>query len=114
MKGLLVEIFRPQYGDCSNGGVSSVCSEVVLVGEGIPELFVASAKTPAVRIVKRMLPPKGVSWCSPADRVEYLHAEPVEGKDEGRAGWMFGGTCIYTSDSRFPSSYPIKLHDRQE
>ena len=25
-----------------------------------------------------------------------------------------GGTFIFTSDSRFPSVYPIPLHDRQE
>jgi hypothetical protein len=27
---------------------------------------------------------------------------------------MFGGTFIYSSDSRFPSKYPIPLHDRVE
>ena len=27
---------------------------------------------------------------------------------------MFGGTFIYTSDSRFAADYPIPLHDRKE
>jgi hypothetical protein len=110
MKGLTVEIFKPSFGDCSNQGISSRCSEVVLVGDGMPELSEATEARPAVRIVRRMLPSK----LHDGARFEYLHAEPVEGKDSARVGWMFGGTCIYTSDSRFPSEYPIKLHDRQE
>lgn len=108
--GLCVEIFASRYGSCSNGGISSRCAEVVLVGEGMPPLVEATLERPAVRIVRRMLPSK----LRGGERVEYLHAEPVDGRDPGRAGWMFGGTCIYTSDSRFPSEYPIKLHDRQE
>ena len=27
---------------------------------------------------------------------------------------MFGGNFVYTSDSRFPSDYPIPIHDRFE
>ena len=109
MKGLSVNIFRPAYGDCSNGGISSRCTEVILVGDGMPELCDVTAACPGVRIVRRNLVTR-----SGGPRVEYLHAEPIDGKDEGRAGWMFGGTCIYASDSRFPHDYPIKLHDRQE
>jgi hypothetical protein len=108
MRGLCVEVFLSQFGSCSNGGVSSRCLEVVLVGDGMPELSESSAERPAVRIVRRMLPSK----LHGGARAEYLHAEPVEGRDG--AGWMFGGALIYTSDSRFPSEYPIKLHDRQE
>jgi hypothetical protein len=109
MRGLSVEIFRSHFGSCSNGGISARCVEVVLVGDGMPELSESSAERPAVRIVRRMLPSK----LRGGERVEYLHAEP-DGPDVGRSHWMYGGCCIYTSDSRFPSEYPIKLHDRQE
>lgn len=42
---------------------------------------------------------------------EYVHAVPAALADKQV---MFGGTFIYTSDSRFPSSYPIPVHDRVE
>jgi hypothetical protein len=109
-RGLCVEVFVSQFGSCSNGGISSRCVEVILVGDGMPELSESSAERPAVRLVRRMLPSK----LRGGERVEYVHAEPVDGRDSGRAGWMFGGALLYTSDSRFPSEYPIKLHDRQE
>lgn len=44
---------------------------------------------------------------------EYLTAYPINEHKEGK--WlMCGGTYISTSDSRFPSRYPIPLHDRYE
>jgi hypothetical protein len=41
---------------------------------------------------------------------DYTHAEPAEA-----GNYAFGGSFIYTSDSRFGevSKYPIPLHDRQ-
>ena len=100
MKGLSVNIYKCSHGSCSNGGISEKCKSVILVGEGT-EVFEASAEQPAVKLVRRILCGK-----------EYIHAEPVEAP-EG-IGWMFGGTFIHTSDSRFPHKYPIALHDRQE
>ena len=109
-RGLCVEVFVSQFGSCSNGGISARCVEVILVGDGMPEISESSLERPAVKLVRRNLPSK----LRGGERAEYIHAEPVDGPDPERAGWMFGGTCIYTSDSRFPSEYPIKLHDRQE
>jgi hypothetical protein len=43
---------------------------------------------------------------------EHLHAEPID--PPTGVGWMAGGNFIWTSDSRFPSDYPIAVHDRQE
>lgn len=105
MKGLLVSILEDKrIGNCSNNGISSRCSQVVLVGEGIPEIFEPSEDAPAVKLVKRIL------FCTK----EYIHCEPVESTRRGNVGYMAGGTFVYSSDSRFPSDYPIPLHDRQE
>ena len=96
-KGLLAFILR-QGQDCSNKGISSRADQVIIIGEGIPQIFEASETAPAVRLMKR------------GDRII---AVPVN-QPEGMLGPMMGGTFIYTSDSRFPAGYPIALHDRFE
>lgn len=105
MKGMILDVFRSKIlGNCSNDGISSRVNEVLLVGEGIPEIFEANNERPAVKLVKRNF----VSG-------PYYHAEPLE-KREGMNGPMFGGTFIFTTDSRVRSitAYPIPLHDRFE
>lgn len=104
MKGLRIEIYKPSYGDCSNGGITSRCRELTLIGENVPELTEATPEAPAVKIVTREF------ICG--KRVDYMHIEPVE-RPTG-AGWMYGGCLACTSDGRFPSRYPLKIHDRQE
>ena len=46
----------------------------------------------------------------------YLHVEQVSPSATTlhKVGPMFGGNFVYTSDSRFPSDYPIPIHDRFE
>jgi hypothetical protein len=104
MKGLIVEIYRNSFGDCSNKGLSSKVTKCLLVGAGVPEIFNSSADCPPVQIVERNI------------RGEiYLTAYPV--KEDGTLDkGMFGGTFIYSSDSRFReiSPYPVPLHDRFE
>lgn len=103
IKGLLCDIYKPPYGDCSNGGLSSKCSQVILAGKGIPEIFFPNEEHPLVRLERRNL--------SHMD-VPYLTIYPYGmGMD-----WMFGGCFVYSSDSRFNviSKYPIPLHDRRE
>lgn len=103
MKGLTAGILESkQIGNCSNSGISSRIKAVTIVGE-IPKIFEADEKSPAVKIVRRML----------CGRI-YLHAEPIESIKNGNVGYMMGGCFIWSSDSRFPSDYPIPLHDRQE
>ena len=107
MKGLSASIYQSkEIGNCSNKGISSKCKSVILVGDGIPEIFEADDHSPAVRLVKR----SGIG----RNGSTYTHAEPVKGKDPKAIGWMDGGCFISSSDSRFPSDYPIPLHDRQE
>ena len=107
MKGLLVDILVPKgcFGDCSNGGISSRCASAILIGEGIPELFEPSKDLPAVNVIHRDI--RGE---------EYLTAYPGEPDLLDRLDYSFGGTFIYSSDSRFRaiSPYPISLHDRIE
>ncbi len=101
MKGLLVGIYQSkEIGNCSNGGISSHVKSVILCGPGLPEIFEANEKSPAVMLDKKM--------------GNYLYCYPANGRDPSKVGWMMGGTFVYSSDSRFPSDYPIPLHDRQE
>lgn len=103
MKGLTAQIFRWNLGDCSNNGISSRVDAVTIIGEGREtEIFEPTAERPAVYIERRKLHGEIV-----------LTARPI-----GVPHGMFGGTFIYTSDSRMPKtsqfSHPIPLHDRVE
>jgi hypothetical protein len=79
-------------------------SNVTIIDEEVPEIFKPDESRPAVRLIRR-------KFRFGSDEYEYIHAVPYNQSDsEG----MFGGTFIYSSDSRFPSKYPIPLHDRVE
>ena len=100
-KGLLVFVYR-HGSDCSNNGISSKHDQLILVGDGVPEIFEVSDKTPALKLVKRVLFGKD-AW----------YATPVN-PPKGCIGPMSGGNFIYSCDSRFPSEAPIAIHDRFE
>lgn len=99
-KGLICSIYADKHGsDCSLNGISSKHKEVLLVmDDERSQIFEEREEIPTVRLVKRELGGR-----------EYLHIEPEEKKR-----YMFGGCFIYSCDSRFPSKYPIPLHDRHE
>lgn len=92
--GIICDIFKPKYGDSSNGGISHKHTEVLLVlPEGGP--FKESDDMPMVELRENYGIPRAVAinctkWA------------------------MFGGCFIYSSDSRFPNDQPIKLFDRFE
>ncbi|HRW21306.1 MAG TPA: hypothetical protein P5509_04980 [Bacteroidales bacterium] len=103
MTGLYVTVYKDADGsDCSANGITSCYSRLILVGEGVDGPFEVKKGEPYLKFVKRNM-----------GRGEYLHAEPVN-FGSGEIGPMFGGNFIYTSDSRFPSDYPIPVHDRFE
>jgi len=103
IKGLAVTVYRYTT-DCTNGGITAKVDRIILVGEGIPEVFEVKENAIYLKLVRRDL------WGK-----EYLHAEPV-GQTKKDIGDMAGGNFIYSSDSRFRkiNAYPIPVHDRSE
>jgi hypothetical protein len=97
LKGLTANIYRDDYNSCINKMKGA--KNVIIIDDTMPKIFNASEDYPAVRIVRRKIFGK-----------DYIHAEPMEA-----GSYAFGGSFIYTSDSRFCtlSNYPIPLHDRQ-
>lgn len=106
VKGLRLYVYKnPLFEGCSNGGISSRYDELILVGEGIEGPVTVDLDNPpenVVKIVRRKLF---------GDKEEYMHLEPLN--NEGK--WFMSGGCFAsTSDSRFPSRYPLSIHDRCE
>ena len=106
VKGLSISVYRNARGwDCTNGGISSRYSELILVGEGIEGPVTVDLDNPPenlVKIVKRKLF---------GGQEEYMHIEPYN--NDGK-WFMDGGNIADASDSRFPSRYPLSIHDRCE
>lgn len=109
MKGLHVEVYSGPYTNYVDA------DELTLVGDGVDEVFTADNYKPAVRIE----PNRAGAHFGP---VAYL----VEGSESsaaflapgnsGRTRAMFGGSFVWTSDSRFRALYPapVPLHNRYE
>ena len=114
MKGLTVNIYKYNGQSC-DGSIAPFSSKferlIVLPSEDypeIPEIFEVSDDCPAVKLFKRNL--------FGSQKEEYTIAYPVDGDGNvvDRSGYMFGGSYICTSDSRFPMGFPVKLMDRRE
>ncbi len=97
LKGYTLEIYRSDY-DCNINKMYGK-KVVTLIDPRSPQIFEASEDAPPVKLLTKNVTGK-----------EYLYALPIEG-----GNYAFGGTFIYTSDSRINaiSKYPIPLHDRQ-
>jgi hypothetical protein len=108
MKGILVYIYRDASSnfDATKGGLTSKFTCAVLVGEDVPQHVEATEELPGLVLVKRTITPQ----LSAGPAYEYLHAEPADLNQQG-ALCAFGGNFVHTSDSRFPSMYPIPVHD---
>jgi len=100
-------VFRPIDGtDCSNRGITAISDQVVLEGP---------------QFVKRDQKHFELARLVVKERVvfgrQYLYATPFNEKDPDNiasTGYMMGGNFIYSDDPRFPSNYPIPVHDRRE
>lgn len=103
MKALPISVFRTDFtGDCTNGGITSRYDRLLLIcDEGFIDIDENDPPENTVRLVERFI-------CGR----EYKHIEPIARPTH--LGWMHGGNIAYTSDSRFPSDYPLCVHDRQE
>ena len=103
---ILVFVFKNPLGNCTNNGISGNIINMELVVENCfdPKKHDID-KTLILRIKES---PDGM----------YLFATPtdeyIEQHHSDHLGPMFGGNFIHTSDSRFPSNYPIPVHDRFE
>ena len=108
-----VEVYRDSLGDCTAFGISSKAKNLILVSAELPrkctdiihskiskmpELF-SGDETNSVKIIENV----PGHFCA----VPLIYPK-------GMIGPMFGGNFIYTSDGRFPFSYPIPIHDRFE
>lgn len=111
MKGLAVEIIISRYANMTGVG------ELVLVGDGIPELTEATPNRPAVRIEPHRA---GSQYPDVAVLVEGADSPaafvvPVPAGGGGGRNWpMASGSWIYSHDSRFPADHPVPLHNRYE
>ncbi|MEW1808917.1 hypothetical protein [Pseudarthrobacter sp. NPDC080039] len=91
-KGITALDYRDALGtDFSNQGISARVTEVTVIGEGIDPVFEATEERAAVRLVKN----------EHFHREAVIHAEPVTPEGEPVPWYMFGGTFIFSSDSRF-------------
>lgn len=106
--GLTLHVYHWGLGDCSNDGISSRYDTLILIGDDVEGPVSVDLDNPpenVVTIVRRRL----------FGHEEYLHLEPLDGCGNGGKKWyMSGGNLAYTSDSRFPSHYPLSIHDRHE
>ena len=140
LKGLSCSIMGR---DCTNSGVTSGHRDALLVGDGVQGPFRPSDDRPTL-ILEYDLNPKGaragqlsvakVSWlrslglmpsgCSDFEcmgedwaskhQIVNVVARPMGEDGKPRTGGMFGGHYIKTSDSRWPVTSPIPVHDRFE
>jgi hypothetical protein len=100
-KGLLVNVYRDNKGDCTMRGISSNHDLLLIVGKGIDEIFEETQEHPAVEFVPAV------------DRGVRAHIKPF-----GEKRWVqFGGNFAYCSDSRIAAlnnGNPIAIFDRIE
>jgi hypothetical protein len=107
-KGIHALIYRDALGiDFSNRGLSAQVTEVTVIGPGLDPIFPPSEERPAVQFVAR----EGLDGVT-------IHAVPVTAEGEPAPWFMFGGTFIFSSDSRFRQAAghygAVPLHDRVE
>lgn len=105
-RGLLVFVYRSDLGDCTAGGVTAKGKSLKLVDQEIKAPF--RVEEGEVYLELERFYSQG--------RILFRAIPMVDGhKVYTKEGvTMFGGNFIYTSDSRFPSDYPIPVHDRFE
>ena len=109
-KGLSVRVLRDGLGDCTNGGVTSIHNDFILVGEGVPEVAGGESSNKLVLCSKRVSSDRILTYAVP------LSLYDVE--KNCSLAVMMGGNFIYSFDSRFrkltQEGSPIPVHDRVE
>lgn len=102
-KFLLGFVYKTPLADSTNGGLSSQTDKGLLF------------ESPHGNITEEDLQntKKALDHLVIISKNGYVKAVPSKILKDGKHS-MFGGNFIYTSDSRFPSDYPIPIHDRVE
>lgn len=102
-KAISANIFKSKFGSCSNHGISEKFDEVLLLhDDGYIDVDLDDPPENLCVIERRVLFGKEADYVRPF------------AKPEGVAGPMYGGCLVDSSDSRFESDHPLKLHDRFE
>ena len=118
---LPVDVYRFRLSDCSNGGVSSFCDELLVACESGHRTFDADQEIPLnfCMVRKRSLY-YAISHEIAGSHIDIVPATIDEaGRVVPRPGWwMFGGNIADSCDSRFHDLtghyYPLHIHDRKE
>lgn len=112
---LSVSVYRDASGaDCTNSGISSHFSDLLIYCPDGPRCFWSEQETPLnfCMIRKRALFGEVVADIIPAMVDDLGHVVPRPG------WWMHGGNCADSCDSRFREQsgvwYPLHIHDRRE
>ena len=102
MNNILTFVYKNSLGDCTNNGLTSKYDKINLYHGQLDSEKINELPENSLILVERVLFGKQANY-----------AVPVEIYKSKRHS-MAGGNFIYTSDSRFPSSAPISVHDRIE
>ena len=104
VRAISANIFEDKrIGNCSNNGISARFDHVLIIcDDGWIDVDLDNPPENLCVFVERKL--------FGGDEANYIrpYADPKG------AGWMSGGSLIYSSDSRFPGGKPLCFHDRQE
>ena len=102
-RGLCTKIFRSEFGDCTNGGISGEAKKLYILGCKTSPIFPTDLRQ-CVMIEERDIMGE-----------HYVNTRPIV---HPKRWYMAGGNFLYTSDSRYKEitgiSYPIAIHDRYE
>jgi len=103
MSSILTFIYRNNLGDSTNNGVTSNQDSINLhYGPEADLADLADLPEGDLVLVERQLFGEMAWYCVPV------------GAYKNNKQTMFGGNFVYTSDSRFPASSPLPVHDRIE
>ena len=104
-KALPINVYHTdRLSDCTNNGISSRYNSLLLLSEdGYMDVDLDN-------------PPENLVVLGTIEYGGKCHKfiQPYAKVSRGYVGWMNGGNIAYTSDSRFPSEYPLCIYDRQE
>jgi len=107
-KFLLAFIYKSPLADSTNGGLSSQTDRQLLIESPEGNIFEEDLNMAVAETGRQVLDHLVI-----ISKNGYVKAVPSKILKAGKHS-MFGGNFIYTSDSRFPSDYPIPIHDRIE